>query len=872
MHRLAAVIVVFAGLLVVPSSAAALPGWGPSSSPGAAGIGDPYFPLDGNGGYDVSRYDLAFAYAPATDRLTGTATSLARATQNLSSFNFDLHGLTVRSVTVNGLPARWTRNGDELTITPWLGVRSGSIMRTVIAYDGVPEPVGDAQIGLSGFIHTDDGTLVAGQPDGAATWFPVNDHPLDKASYTFEITVPAGVEAIANGELRSTRTRNGSTTWAWDAKEPMASYLTTATIGQFDVRAYRAEGIRYWDAIDPDLLVAPKPRTGARFAYSQAANFSYKRLARTVAVPAQGGRLTFWVDRDTEPTWDFMFVEAHPVGSANWTTLPDLNGHTSQSTGRVCPFSLQLHPFLEHYQSDNGDGTCSPSGSTGAWHAATGSSHGYEQWAIDLAPYAGTQVELSISYASDDVFQFRGVAVDDIALPGGAGSTSFEADANPFDGWTVPGAPAGSGPNDNDWITAAAGDVRSIGSIAASAFARQPEIIGFLEGLFGEYPFSAAGGIVDDLEGLGFALETQTRPVYSLDFFNEFVDPTDSVVVHELAHQWTGDHVALAAWQHIWLNEGFATYTEWLWSEREGRATAQDYFDFYTARPAGHPFWDLAIGDPGPDDLFDGAVYDRGAATLHALRLQIGDETFFRLLRRWIALKAGANATIPEFVALAERLSRQDPRRVLRGVAVHRRQAGQPAGVRGRGQGVLGGGARAGVGRAQGDEAAALSPMTYREHPAPAALAAWLECTWERRDGGGAPVRVVPDGCIDIIWTQGAGAHVVGPNTTACLVALDAGVSVVGARMRPGAAPPLRARGRLRAQAPRARAAPAARARRRPRRRGAGAGRRGRRLCRPGALRARVPRAGRRAGDGAALSPTSVSYKTAAAASARIAS
>ncbi len=81
--------------------------------------------------------------------------------------------------------------------------------------------------------------------------------------------------------------------------------------------------------------------------------------------------------------------------------------------------------------------------------------------------------------------------------------------------------------------------------------------------------------------------------------------------------------------------------------------------------------------------------------------------------------------------------------------------------------------------------------MTYREHPAPPALTPWLACTWERRDGGGDPVRVVPDGCIDIVWTQGSGAQVVGPNTTAFLVALEAGVSVVGARMRPGAAPAL---------------------------------------------------------------------------------
>jgi len=81
--------------------------------------------------------------------------------------------------------------------------------------------------------------------------------------------------------------------------------------------------------------------------------------------------------------------------------------------------------------------------------------------------------------------------------------------------------------------------------------------------------------------------------------------------------------------------------------------------------------------------------------------------------------------------------------------------------------------------------------MTYREHRAPASLAPWLACTWERCDGGGDPVRVVPDGCIDIVWTEGGATHVVGPNTSAFLVALDAGVRVVGARLRPGAAPAL---------------------------------------------------------------------------------
>jgi hypothetical protein len=663
-RRLAIAFVVAASLALAPASAvAAGVGWSPSSplTPGAPGIGDPYFPLDGNGGYDVQRYLLSFRYEPANDTLTGVERIRATATQNLSSFNLDLVGLHVRAIRVDGQPATWSRNGHELTITPRRGLPAHTHYETVIVYDGVPQTIGSSQTGFSGFIHTDDGTLVAGQPHGAATWFAVNDHPLDKASYTFQIVVPAGLEAIANGELVSSRTRGGYTTWIWDAKEPMASYLTTATIGQFDVHAYRSDAIRYWDAIDPDLFIGAAPRTGSQFALSQAANLSYKRLAHTIDVPASGGKMSFWVTRDTEHNWDFMFVEAHTLGADDWTTLPDLNGHSSPDTGFVCPFWLQLHQFLSHYETDNGDGTCSPTGSSGTWSAASGASAGYEQWSVDLSSYAGKQIEVSIAYASDDVIQHSGVFVDDVTVPGGAGSTSFEADGDTLDGWTVPGAPAGSAPNPNDWIVGTAAVTPSIGRIVRAAFARQPEIVDFLSGIYGRYPFSAAGGIVDDLQGLGFALETQTRPVYSLDFFSDLGNTMpESVIVHELAHQWAGDDVALAAWQNIWLNEGFATYSEWLWSEHEGGPTAQQYFDFFASIPAGAAFWALKIGDPGPDRLFDGPVYDRGAATLHALRLRVGDETFFRILKAWIRLKGGGNATIPEFIALSQRLSHED--------------------------------------------------------------------------------------------------------------------------------------------------------------------------------------------------------------------
>nr|MBA2553241.1 M1 family peptidase [Geodermatophilaceae bacterium] len=203
-------------LLTAPGVAQA----GPAFTPGAPGVGDPYFPLDGNGGYDVTSYDLAIRYDPASDVLSGIATIRARATQNLSRFDLDLDGLTVRAIAVHGRPARFTRAAGELVVVPANGLPEGSDFTTIVRYDGVPEILPDG----SGFIHTDDGALVIGEPDVAATWFPVNDHPIDKASYTFHITGPDGLEAIANGVPVGRTSQGGWATWTWRAAEPMASY------------------------------------------------------------------------------------------------------------------------------------------------------------------------------------------------------------------------------------------------------------------------------------------------------------------------------------------------------------------------------------------------------------------------------------------------------------------------------------------------------------------------------------------------------------------------------------------------------------------------------------------------------------------------
>jgi len=201
-----------------------------------------------------------------------------------------------------------------------------------------------------------------------------------------------------------------------------------------------------------------EPHTGDAYAYSQIGDVSYKRLTRTIDVPAGGAQLSFWTSYDTEESWDHVAVEAHTPGQDDWTTLPDLGGGTSDSVGESCPAGWrELHPQLDHYQTYDADAsTCTSSGTTGDWNAASGSSGGWRQWTVDLAGYADGQVEVSISYISDWSTQGLGVFVDDISTSTGEGTTSFEN--GDLGGWEISGPPPGSAPNPNDFIiTTAAG-------------------------------------------------------------------------------------------------------------------------------------------------------------------------------------------------------------------------------------------------------------------------------------------------------------------------------------------------------------------------------------------------------------------------------
>lgn len=442
-----------AALVLTPALAGAAPDrpGEPRYSQGADGAGDPYFPLAGNGGIDVLHYDLDLTYqlpdpapAPLQGHLDGVATIDLRATQDLDRFNLDLRGLTATKVVVNGKSMSFDQVENELRISPRPKLKAGASATVEVTYGGTTTRPTDIEGALYGWVTTRDGAMVVSEPDGSATWFPVSDHPSDKATYDYRITVPEGSVAVANGLLVGSETVDGQTTWTWDAPDPMAAYLATATVGDFELDSYTAaNGIPIIDAVDPSLP---------------------------------------------------------PENSANLALTSDM--------------------------------------------------------------------------------------------------------------------------------------------------------LVFFEEAFGPYPFVSYGAIVDD-DSVGYALETQTRSFFSRN-------AGEGTIAHEMAHQWMGDHVSPDRWADIWLNEGWATYASWMWSEHQGRRTAQQSFDQVMNIPASNGFWDVIVADPGPLCLFCSPIYDRGAATLHALRTTIGDDAFFELAQTWVQEYGGGSATTEDFIALAEQVSGQD--------------------------------------------------------------------------------------------------------------------------------------------------------------------------------------------------------------------
>jgi len=411
---------------------------------GEDGLGDPLYPQLGNGGYDVQHYTIELAVDVASNTITGTTTITALASQPLTRFHLDLSGLTVEAITVNDSAATFAR--ERLIITPTVALAVDQPFTVAVAYGGVPAPITDPGVpfeGIGWLAYGAQGSYVASEPSGAMSWYPVNNHPLDKATYTFRVNVPEPYVVAANGLLIDTIDAGTRRTYVWEASDPMASYLATVNIAKF-----------------------------------------------------------------------VMVTEVGPAG------LPILNFFPTALSRRL-----------------------------------------------------------------------------------------------------------------------------------TRTFAPTADMIAYYSEIIGPFPFESYGAIVMDAT-FGGALETQTRSIFGR------TATLETIIAHELAHQWFGNSVSLASWQDIWLNEGFATYFHHLWTEHTKgpavfKATLRGMYTTMRARQMAPP------GSPSIAGLFDSTIYVRGAWTLHALRLEVGDELFFEIIRTYYARFQGGNATTADFIAVAEAVSGQ---------------------------------------------------------------------------------------------------------------------------------------------------------------------------------------------------------------------
>ncbi|MER5604052.1 M1 family metallopeptidase [Streptomyces sp. NPDC002265] len=254
--------------LTVGGAAHAAPGEpdapGAPGAPGAETLGDPVYPGLGNDGYRVHAYHLDFAYDATTRLVDATATLKLRTTQALTRFSLDCLGLDIRTVQVDGRDAVFEQAGEKLRITPARPLPQGAGGTVRVVYGADPRRIAQP---LTGWVVTPDGFAVAGQPNLAHTVFPCNDHPSDKADFTFRVTVPAGLKGVASGSLVCTENlAGGRTAYTFRSRSPMATELVQITVGDYVVKQRQGpHGLPLRDvvptaraqALEPALALTP---------------------------------------------------------------------------------------------------------------------------------------------------------------------------------------------------------------------------------------------------------------------------------------------------------------------------------------------------------------------------------------------------------------------------------------------------------------------------------------------------------------------------------------------------------------------------------------------------------------------------------------
>ncbi|WP_110181707.1 M1 family metallopeptidase [Nocardioides solisilvae] len=310
---LAAALATLALVVALGPSAAAHPGVRHTGladpGPGSAGVGDPYFPLDGNGGIDVQHYDVRVGYDFEQGRLRGRTTLTLVPTQELSSFHLDLV-LAASEVTVDGVPAAHRRTeGHELVVRPAAALQPGIPVEVEVTYAG--RPGRERYRGASSWLADRHEVVTMNQPHMAPWWFPANDHPTDKATFDVSVRVPRGRQVVANGDLVSRRTRGATATWHWRAVEPMTTYLAFFAAGRFDVERGVSDGLPWTVAVSSRL---PRAERRASMRMLRRTPAILRRLERDLGdypFTSTGGVVTsldpgFALENQTRPTYPVL--------------------------------------------------------------------------------------------------------------------------------------------------------------------------------------------------------------------------------------------------------------------------------------------------------------------------------------------------------------------------------------------------------------------------------------------------------------------------------------------------------------------------------------------------------------------------------------
>jgi len=420
----------------------------PHGVTGGDSIGDPYIPELGNTGYDVQAYNLTIDLDPSQTTFNAMVAITSTVTfENLGRLSLDTVGLDLKSILVDNQAVNFYQNQNKVYVDLPRSYDLGETLVIQVDYQGKNQPYFSPYapgFGLGISKPAPNELLALSEPDGARAWFPSNDHPLDKAEFRLQASVPEGLTAVSNGTLLETYTTGGKSTFIWYEDEPIATYLVALAVG------------------------------------------------------------------------DYQRIDAEPFGDIQ----------------------------VRHY-----------------------------------------------------VF----------------------------------------------------GDDSHIGE----HLQRTPEFLQFLTGLIGPYPYDDFGFV--EIEPTDVAMETQSMIMVARNFWQK-KNPSE-ILVHEAAHQWFGDRVSLKSWGETWLNEGFATYIQYLWLIDQGEPQ-QKLMDYAESDLLGsESIENSALVQPKPGYLFAVNPYLKGAWVLHMLRLELGDEAFFALLKEYYQRFADGYTTTADFQALAEEYS-----------------------------------------------------------------------------------------------------------------------------------------------------------------------------------------------------------------------